>query len=150
MDRHIKLNRTYNLNLCDNVSLTLGTINRIDPKVVYVNGRCWVSPLVEVDYKRVFNDIKHGMIGDIREVLIKEYGFESNFIFDFDVSICDMAPRCKKRLLTFEVFLKQDPSKQVDIVSLRDKMKCGIGELACNLSERLFNNGFKVSKTKRK
>ena len=45
-----KMVKEIKLNVSDKVTLKYGTMNRENPKVVYINGRTWITPMYEGNY----------------------------------------------------------------------------------------------------
>ena len=56
-----RLNKEYKLDVCKHISLKYGTVNRNNPQVVYVSGKCWVSPLRNMNYADVISNIEKEM-----------------------------------------------------------------------------------------
>ena len=70
-----RLNKEYKLDVCRHISLKYGTVNKNNPQVVYVSGKCWVSPLRQMNYELVFNDIEKKMRNNIKAFLIDGINF---------------------------------------------------------------------------
>ena len=101
-----RLNKEYKLDVCKHISLKYGTVNKNNPQVVYVSGKCWVSPLKQMDYANVVNGIEKDMRKNIKNFLIDGVNFDNKYILDFDISIDKLLPN-EKKFLSFD-FLSLD------------------------------------------
>ena len=45
-----RLNKEYILDFSNDIDVRFGSVNKDDPKVIYLSGKCWVSPKFEDDY----------------------------------------------------------------------------------------------------
>ena len=143
-----RLNKEYKLDVCDDISLKYGSVNREDPQVVYVNGRCWISPRCETDYKSVISLAEENMRKDIKKYLVDGVQFDGRFIFDFDVNIDKLAPNVKK-FLTFDVYTRQKNGEKKNLKSLKGIMENRVRAIANNLTETLNDNDFSVTQKKK-
>ena len=76
-----RFNKEYNLTKYGSIQMKLGTINKDDPKVVYVSGRCWLTPSIEIDYNDAFEEIKKRVCRKVKSVINNDEGFSNKFIF---------------------------------------------------------------------
>lgn len=143
-----RLNKEYKLDVCDSISLKYGSVNREDPQVVYVNGRCWISPNSETDYKSVISLAEANMRKDIKKYLMDGINFDGKFIFDFDVNTDKIGPNVKK-FLTFDLYAKQKSENKRNLKALRQVMESKIRVIADNLTATLNENDFSVSQKKK-
>lgn len=143
-----RLNKEYKLDVCDSISLKYGSVNREDPQVVYVNGRCWISPNCETDYKSVISLAEANMRKDVKKYLMDGINFDGKFIFDFDVNMDKIGPNVKK-FLTFDLYAKQKNENKKDLKALKHIMDGCIGIIANNLTATLNENDFSVSQKKK-
>ena len=143
-----RLNKEFKIDVCNSISLKYGTVNREDPRVVYVNGRCWISPTNEMDYNSVLSKIESNMRKDIKRHFIDKVNFDDRFIFDFSVNTDNISPSMKK-FLTFDLYVRQNNGNKRPLKELKDIVEDKMGVIANNLSMDLKDNDFSVSQKKR-
>lgn len=143
-----RLNKEYKLDVCDKISLKYGSINREDPQIVYVSGKCWVAPTCRMDYSSVITSIKNDMKKNIKRVLIDGSNFENKYIFDFDVSTEKVEPNVSK-FLTFDLYLKQNKENKRPLKELKGLMEDRMGVISNNLMNSFNENDFVVSQRKK-
>lgn len=144
-----RLNKEYKLDVCKHISLKYGTVNKNNPQVVYVSGKCWVSPLKQMDYANVINDIEKDMRKNIKNFLIDGINFDNKYILDFDISIDKLLPN-EKKFLSFDFYLRQNEKNKKDIADLKDIFNRKISTIANNLVYMFKENDFTIQKTKNK
>ena len=144
-----RLNKEYKLDVCKHISLKYGTVNKNNPQVVYVSGKCWVSPLKQMDYANVINGIEKDMRKNIKNFLIDGVNFDNKYILDFDISIDKLLPN-EKKFLSFDFYLRQNEKNKKDLADLKDIFNRKISTIANNLVYMFKENDFTVQKTKNK
>lgn len=144
-----RLNKEYKLDVCKHISLKYGTVNKNNPQVVYVSGKCWVSPLKQMDYANVINGIEKDMRKNIKNFLIDGVNFDNKYILDFDISIDKLLPN-EKKFLSFDFYLRQNEKNKKDIADLKDIFNSKISTIANNLVYMFKENDFTIQKTKNK
>ena len=82
-----RFNKEYNLTKYGSIQMKLGTINKDDPKVIYVSGRCWLTPRVEINYKEAFEEIKKNVNKKVKSVIADDDRFSNKFINDTSISL---------------------------------------------------------------
>jgi hypothetical protein len=100
-----RLNKEYKLDVSDSVALKYGSVNKDNPQVIYVSGKCWICPTKESDYDEVISNIESDMRRNIRNVLVDGVNFENRFILDFDISTDGFFPN-RKKFLSFDFYLR--------------------------------------------
>jgi len=143
-----RLNKEYKLDVCNHITLKYGTVNRNNPQVVYVSGKCWISPLRKMDYTSVFNDIEKNMRKNIKSFLIDGINFDDKYILDFDVNIDNLIPN-EKKFLSFDFYLRQNEKNKKELSQLKDIFNRKISTIANNLVYMFQENDFTINKTKR-
>ena len=143
-----RLNKEYKLDVCNHISLKYGTVNRNNPQVIYISGKCWVSPQREMDYDNVIDDIEEHMKKNIKSFLIDGINFDNRLILDFDISTEGLSPNDKK-VLSFDFYLRQNEKNKKHLKDLNDLLERKISTIANNLVYSFKENGFTISKTKR-
>lgn len=143
-----RLNKEYKLDVCSHIKLKYGTVNRNNPQVIYVSGKCWVSPLRKMDYTSVFNEAEKNMRKNIKTFLIDGENFENKYILDFDINIENISPN-EKKFLSFDFYLKQNEKNKKELSAFKDVFNRKISTIANNLVYVLKENDFTVNKTKK-
>ena len=144
-----RLNKEYKLDVCNHISLKYGTVNKNNPQVVYVSGKCWISPLKQMDYANVINSIEKGMRKNIKNFLTDGINFENKYILDFDISVDNLSIN-EKKFLSFDFYLRQNEKNKKDIADLKDIFNRKISTIANNLVYMFKENDFTIQKTKNK
>lgn len=142
-----RLNKEYKLDVCNHISLKYGTVNKDNPRVVYVSGKCWVSPQREMNYGNVIDDIEKKMKKNIKSFLIDGINFDNRFILDFDITTEGFAPR-EKKFLSFDFYLRQNEKNKKQLQDLNDLLKRKVSTIANNLVYSFKENDFTIDKKK--
>lgn len=146
MEKIKRLNREFNLDINDNMLLKYGTANKDNPIVLYVSGKCWVTPIRLGKHKETLINSQNVFIESIKKYLCNGYDFNDRFILDYDVSLENLKIGSKK-YLSFDLFIKQ--INVTNIKELKPMMSDKVGKMVKHLVENLENNGFLVDKTKK-
>lgn len=144
-----RLNKEYKLDVCKHISLKYGTVNKNNPQVVYVSGKCWVSPLKKMDYDNVISNIEKDMRKNIKNFLIDGVNFDNKYILDFDVNIDKLSPN-EKKFLSFDFYLRQNEKNKKELGELKEFFNRKISTIANNLVYMFKENDFTIQKTKNK
>ena len=142
-----RLNKEYKLDVCKHISLKYGTVNRNNPQVVYISGKCWVSPQREMNYADVIDNIEKGMKRNIKSFLIDGINFDNRFILDFDINTDGLVPR-EKKFLSFDFYLRQNEKNKKQLSELNDLFKRKVSTIANNLVYSFKENDFTINKKK--
>jgi len=142
-----RLNKEYKLDVCNHISLKYGTVNRNNPQVVYISGKCWVSPQREMNYADVIDNIEKGMKRNIKSFLIDGINFDNRFILDFDINTDGLVPR-EKKFLSFDFYLRQNEKNKKQLSELNDLFKRKVSTIANNLVYSFKENDFTINKKK--
>ena len=143
-----RLNKEYKLDVCNHINLKYGTVNRNNPQVIYVSGKCWISPLRKMDYSLVFNKIEKNMRRNIKTFLTDGINFENKYILDFDINVDNRSPN-EKKFLSFDFYLRQNDNNKKELSALKDVFNRKISTIANNLVYMFKENDFTVNKTKK-
>lgn len=143
-----RLNKEYKLDVCNHINLKYGTVNRNNPQVIYVSGKCWISPLRKMDYSSVFNEIEKNMRKNIKTFLTDGVNFENKYILDFDINVDNLSPN-EKKFLSFDFYLRQNDKNKKELSALKDVFNRKISTIANNLVYMFKENDFTVNKTKK-
>lgn len=142
-----RFNKEYKLDVCNHMSLKYGTVNKDNPQVIYVSGKCWITTPKKQDYERIIFEIEKNTKKNIKLFLANGEDFSNKFILDFDISLDNFMPN-KKKFLSFDFYLKQKENNQKDLLSLKELLKRKISTISNNLVYEFQENGFLVEKKK--
>lgn len=142
-----RLNKEYKLDVCKHISLKYGTVNRNNPQVVYVSGKCWVSPLRAMNYGDIISNIEKEMKRNIKTFFIDEINFDNKYILDFDINVDNINPN-EKKFLSFDFYLRQNEKNKKQLGDLKDLLNRKVSTIANNLVYMFKENDFSIEKRK--
>ena len=142
-----RLNKEYRLDVSDNVVLKYGSVNKDNPQVIYVSGKCWVCPTKETDYDEVISSIESDMRRNIRNVLVDGVNFENKFILDFDISTDGFFPN-RKKFLSFDFYLRQNERNKKKLADLKQLLGGKVSLISNKMVFAFKENSFTVEKKK--
>lgn len=142
-----RLNKEYKLDVCNHVIVKYGSVNKDNPQVIYVSGKCWVSPKAQMDYGYVISMIEKEMKKSIKLFLIDEINFTNRFILDFDINT-DKFNIGDKKFLSFDFYLRQNDSDVKKLKDLKEMLSNKVSTVVNNLVYLFKENGFTVEKRK--
>lgn len=99
--------KEYGMDKIGGVSLKFGSVNRIEPHVVYLIGKAWVKPTREHDYGETLSLVKKNLEDRLKRTLSYTKDFESKYILDFSLTPINMIVG-KAKFLQFQIFLRQN------------------------------------------
>lgn len=143
-----RLKREYGLDINNNVVVKYGTLDKENPKVVYVTCKGYITPIEKFDYDSAIDDIINCFKKKLRHTLRKSIYFENKFICDFDLKSVTMEYN-KKNYFMVEFYVRQLNN---NIVGIKEVDKYLIETFSHNINDLIkqFNdNTFIVTKTKR-
>jgi len=142
-----RLNKEYKLDVCNHVIVKYGSVNKDNPQVIYVSGKCWVSPKHQMDYEYVISSIEKEMKKSIKLFLIDEINFTNRLILDFDINT-DKFNIGDKKFLSFDFYLRQNDSDVKKLKDLKEMLSNKVSTVVNNLVYLFKENGFTVEKRK--
>ena len=142
-----RLNKEYKLDVCNHVIVKYGSVNKDNPQVIYISGKCWVSPKHQMDYEYVISRIEKEMKKSIKLFLIDEINFTNRFILDFDINT-DKFNIGGKKFLSFDFYLRQNDSDVKKLKDLKEMLSNKVSTVVNNLVYLFKENGFTVEKKK--
>lgn len=142
-----RLNKEYRLDVSDSVVLKYGSVNKDNPQVVYITGKCWIKPTLKNNYKKIIESAEANMRTDIKNIMADNINFTNKFILDFDVSMDDFLIN-KKKFVSFDFYLRQNEINKKPLKKLGDVLSRKVSAIANNMVEMLNENGFQVEKRK--
>ena len=142
-----RLNKEYKLDVCNHVVVKYGSVNKDNPQVVYVSGRCWVSPQMKMDYDYVISNIEKEMRKNIKLFLMDGVNFDKKFILDFDINTDNFGIGDKK-FLSFDFYLRQNKANKKSLKDLKNILNGRISTVVNNLVYLFKENDFTIEKRK--
>jgi len=142
-----RLNKEYRLDVSDNIILKYGSVNKDNPQVIYVSGKCWICPTKESDYDEVISSIESDMRKNIRNVLVDGVNFENRFILDFDISTDGLYPN-RKNFLSFDFYLRQNEKNKKKLADLKQLLGGKVSLISNKMVFAFKENSFTVEKKK--
>lgn len=142
-----RLNKEYRLDVSKNVSLKYGSVNKDNPQVIYVSGRCWVCPTKETDYDGVISRIESDMRKNIMDLLRDSVNFEKKYILDFDISTDGLYPN-RKKFLSFDFYLRQNEKGKKKLADLKQLLDSKVRYISNEMVFAFEENAFTVEKQK--
>lgn len=147
MSKTVRLNSEIKINH-DLFTLKLGTTNKVNPQVIYIEGRTFISPLEEKEtYEKDIRDFKTIIQRKLNELLRDNEYFYKNYILDFQIANSGVRVG-KKSFLSFEFLLKQ---RKKDFLKLKDIKNLCLDfflEVISSLETSIREHNFNISKTK--
>lgn len=133
----------------ENFKLKIGTTNKIDPIVVYVEGRTFISPIEEKeDYSKDLSKIRHEFSRAISRGISKSPLFDRKFILDFQVASKGVSLN-KKSFLSFQFLLRQNKENVLKLKDLKANCEEMIKAIVSSLEENIIEHNFVLTKTKK-
>lgn len=141
-----RLNKEYDININNYVRMKYGSINRLNPIVVYINGKSWVSPTFDGDYEELITKIFNSFKKELKSQVNSSPYFDNKIVCDFDLKTSSLKEN-KKNFLSFEFYIKQ----KTNIIQLKDMkllIKNTFKGAIDKLVDNLINNSFIMTKDK--
>ena len=148
MNENKKLGKEFNLNLDEHFEIKYGCVNRLDPKVIYINCKCWISPNTMHEIDKTMNDILLKFKIKLKDIINNSDYFYNKFIYDYFLSLNNLK-RNKKNFFSIE-FLLHRKDTELDFYDLKKQIELSFKHLFNELSNDILKtNIFNVTKTKR-
>lgn len=134
----------------DLFKIKIGTTNKIEPKVIYVEGRTFIQPLKEKDnYCGEITSIKRNFNKIIQNFISQNNLFSPKYILDFQVAQSGIST-LKRSFLSFQFLLRQKNDKNIlKLKDVKQKLENDIQNVLIDLTNCIREVDFTVSKTKR-
>ena len=146
----VRLNSEKKLE-CDGFKLKVGTTNKTNPIVIYVEGRGFISPSEEKekeDYSKDISEIKHVFKASISDKLHENKHFDNKFIVDFQIASSGIAVK-KKSFLSFQYLLRQNEENVKKLIDIKNTYSNMFISIADELRDAIIEKGYVLSKTKK-
>lgn len=134
-----KLNKELKLKNANNFRITLGTINRENPKVIYVTGKAWAIPPELEDAEYAVDSIRKALRNSVRNEVSMDFNIDKRYIIDFGLKADSIIPN-RRKFISFELLFRQNEVKDIrDLTeSFQDKMDRITGSLSETMNELEF------------
>lgn len=143
----VRLNKEFKINLCNDISLKYGSVNKKCPQVIYISGKMWLTPQYNGDFKIPIDFIYSKFKRELSKILKESNIFEQRHILDFDINPSNFAYN-KKTFSSISFFLKQKGEKILKLNDIKTVISSDFGYLFRDLENDLIENEFEISKTK--
>ena len=130
--------------------IKIGTTNKINPKVIYIEGRTFIQPLNDKSsYSVELTGIKRGFNKIIQNFIDSDDLFSKKYILDFQVAQSGISVT-KRSFLSFQFLLKQkNEDKILKLKEVKQKTESNIQNILNLLTQCIKEYDFNVTKTKR-
>lgn len=130
--------------------IKIGTTNKINPKVIYIEGRTFIQPLNhKSSYSVELTGIKRGFNKIIQNFIDSNDLFSKKYILDFQVAQSGVSVT-KRSFLSFQFLLKQkNEDKILKLKDVKQKTESNIQNILNLLTQCIKEYDFNVTKTKR-
>jgi hypothetical protein len=128
--------------------LKIGTTNRNNPIVVYIEGRTYISPNIEKEtYDRDIYDMKRSLKTSISNNIKENNLFDGSFILDFQVAQNGVSKN-KKSFLSFQFLLKQEKDRVLKLKDVKKEALETINKIVGSLENSILEHDFSIYKNK--
>ena len=126
------------------VPLNIGTTDKKNPSVFFINGALWVMPLFYDNYTKAVENIEKSFRQYISSALKMNDILNDKYILNMESTPNYMKYR-KKTYINFELYLKQSNEKELmDFNSLKDGIMYIIYGMSSHLYDTVKDNGFDI------
>ena len=133
----------------DSFKLKIGTTNKINPMVIYVEGKAFISPEDDKeDYAKDIAEIKHVFKQSISDGLCTTDVFDNKYIIDFQVASSGLAIN-KKSFLSFQFLVRQKRDNVMKLTDVKAKTERMILNIVDSLKNAILEHNFSLTKTKK-
>lgn len=131
------------------IKIKIGTIDKTNPKTIYIEGRTFVTPEYEHDNtQKDITDIKHTLKSLINDSLFESELFEKKYILDFQVAAGGIHMG-KKSFMSFQIILSQKGEIIQKMADLKEASETMIVKIADGLVAEIEDRGYLLSKMKK-
>lgn len=141
-----RLNKEYSLDVNEYIDVKYGSIDKLNPVVIYVTCKGWVCPECIDDYDNTIDSIFNEFKKKLKKSIHNSPYFENRFVCDFDLRTASVREN-KKNYISFEFFIKQR-DKIYSLKEIRKTMKETFKGIIDDLVYNLEKHTLKMTKTK--
>lgn len=129
--------------------IKMGTTNKLNPIIIYVEGRAFITPLEELeDYGREISEIKHILKQSISSHLQSTDNFDNKYIVDFQIASNGIQLN-KKSFLSFQFLMRQNKDKVLKLAEVKNTSSEMVLDIVNDLKDSIVEHGFLLSKSKK-
>ena len=133
----------------DDFKIKIGTTNKINPIIIYVEGRAFISPTFDQDdYNKEIAEIKHVLKQSISQHLQTTDKFDNKYIVDFQVASNGIQIN-KKSFLSFQFLIRQNKDNVLKLIEVKNGSSDMVLEIVNDLKNAIVEHGFVLTKTKK-
>ena len=132
----------------ENFKVKIGTVNRLNPRSIYIEGRGFITPTEDKDdYSPDISIMKHSLKKSLVNELNKSKVFDNKFIFDFDIASNCMKFN-KSSFLSFQITLRQKGDVSLDIKKIKEVSSHMVTSIVDQLVTTLKSSNYLINKSK--
>ena len=133
----------------DDFKIKIGTTNKINPIIIYVEGKAFISPTEDKDdYSRDISEMKHVLKQSISEHLRATDSFDNKYIVDFQVASNGIQVD-KKSFLSFQFLMRQNKDNVLKLIEVKNMHADMVLDIVRDLKDSIVECGFLLTKTKK-
>lgn len=144
--KDLRLNKEYDLNINNCFDIKYGSVNRLNPLVIYITCKSWILPNKDIDYKNNIDGIISTFKYNLKNSIIKSEMFDNKFIYDDCINYSTMKMN-KKNYFSIEFYIRRHSSND-ELSKLKDYLENTFKDAINNLYEDL-NDNFILTKSKK-
>ena len=136
-------NKEYKLESGNSFRIKYGSMDKDNPKVVYINGDTWMIPPKIEGIKSSIPSIERNVRNFVKYQVNTNDMLDKSFIFDFDLKPDSIVPG-RKKFISFELYVRQRETKKLTEIS--DAIKEMASKITGKIEEELLDNDFEKYK----
>lgn len=144
----VKVVKEHKMKGCTAVSTKFGTLDKENPSVVYVSGRCWAIPTYDCgDQDMVIRRLRSEIKTMVNGMVIRGGIFAPKIILDVDFNY-DKPVIGKKKKLTYDLYLRQKSGVIKNLDEIYEEMCHISSNVESIIRDHMGKHGFDVEKSK--
>ena len=143
---NIRLNKEYVLDIDNFFDIKYGSVNRLNPLVIYISCKTWICPNKEVNFKNIIGKALCEFKQKLKNIIISCDNYDNKFIYDDFINYNGMKIN-KKNYFSIEIYIRRNDCDE-DLFSLKKDIEYNFKHLFNELSLSLNNDCFKLTKSK--
>ena len=133
----------------EDFKIKIGTTNKINPIIIYVEGRAFITPTFDQDdYNKEIAEIKHVLKQSISQHLQTTDKFDNKYIVYFQVASNGIQVN-KKSFLSFQFLIRQNKDNVLKLIEVKNNSSNMVLEIVNDLKNSIVEHGFVLTKTKK-
>lgn len=138
--------KEYSIDLNEHFESKYGTVNKNNPKVIYLTWKSWISPQFNGDYKTPLQEVRKNLQSQIKTAILNSSSFENDFIMESDFKFAQLGKR-EKNFLTIELFVKQKHNYKLE--EFRGEIINTFKSVLDKCTSEIISNNFILTKSKK-